>query len=71
MEASSYKEIFLSLGLDDAKSVIFATDSYKEAEAADRAGWSVVLAKRPGNTALPPEAQRFRAVQSMAELLQY
>ena len=72
VESSSYKEIFLSLGLDDTKSVMFATDSIKEAEAAEKAGWSVALAVRPGNAPLPAEAaSNFRIVKSMEELLDF
>lgn len=71
MEAASYQEIYLSLGVDDPKSILFVTDSLKEAEAAEKAGWSVSLAKRSGNAALPLGAERFRIVESMTELLQY
>lgn len=70
VEASSYKEILMSLGLDDEKSVLFATDNLREAEAAEEAGWSVALTVRPGNAALPPNAtEKFSLVKSMDELL--
>ena len=70
VEVGSYKNIFLSLGLDDSKSVLFATDSLKEAEAAEKAGWSAALADRPGNATLSPEAAtKFRVVKTMGELL--
>ena len=72
IEAGSYKEIFLSLGLDDSKSVLFATDNLKEAEAAEKSGWSVVLADRPGNAALPSDAaSKFRVVKTMDDLLHF
>ena len=70
MEASSYRNIFLSLGLDKPQSVVFATDSPKEAEAATAAGWAVALVARPGNAALAPEASsKHRIVKSMDELI--
>lgn len=71
MEAGSYQNILLSLGLDDPKDVLFATDSVKEAEAASQAGWSVAITQRPGNASLPPDAgSRFRIIGSMADLVQ-
>lgn len=70
VEESSYKEIALTIGVDDPHSVLFATDSVKEAEAAAAAGWQVALTVRPGNPALPDSAAKsFRIVHSMADLL--
>ena len=72
VDAASYKEIFMSLGLDDSKSVLFATDNIEEAEAAEKSGWSVALAVRPGNATLPPDAAtKFRIVKTMDELLHF
>lgn len=68
VEASSYRNIALSLGVDAAEHICFATDSIKEAEAASQAGWQVALAVRPGNDALPAQ-HPFRVVTTMSELL--
>lgn len=53
MEAASYRNIALSLGVDSPDELLFATDNINEARAAAAAGWQVVLAERPGNAALP------------------
>ena len=68
VEASSYRNIALSLGVDAAEQICFATDNIREAEAASQAGWQVVLAVRPGNEALPDQ-HPFRAVTTMSKLL--
>lgn len=54
MEAGSYRNIALSLGVDAPADLLFATDNLAEAQAAAAAGWQVVLADRPGNAAVPP-----------------
>ena len=69
VEAGSYRNIAASLGADAPSELLFATDNLAEAQAAAAAGWQVVLADRPGNTALPAghgfpvaaSAQRFLA----------
>ncbi len=48
-EASSYKEIIQSLGVDDAADILFLTDVVAEAEAAKAAGMDVIISVRPGN----------------------
>lgn len=49
-EAASYTEIALSLGMSDQPDgILFVTDVLAEAQAAQQAGLSVKLAKRPGN----------------------
>ena len=68
MEASSYKNIELSLGVDRPSDILFATDNILEARAAREAGWRVVVAERPGNGALPTECE-FPVVRSMQEVL--
>ena len=71
VESQSYHEIALSLGTDSPSEILFATDNIKEAEAATMAGWQVALTVRPGNAALPADAQsRFRVITSMSDLLQ-
>ena len=70
MEAASYTEIELSLGVDTGKEVIFATDIYAEAVAAKAAGWESVLVMRPGNKPLPVQASaEFPIIESLEDLL--
>jgi methylthioribulose 1-phosphate dehydratase/enolase-phosphatase E1 len=68
-EAGSYANIQATLGVDDASSVLFATDVLAEAQAAAGAGWRAVLVTRPGNKPLPDEGHGFRIVDSMTQLL--
>ena len=68
MEAKSYKEIALSIGVDSASQILFATDNILEGYAAAEAGWRVAMAVRPGNKALPSDHQ-FRVVSNMNDLL--
>lgn len=68
VEASSYDEIALSLGVDQPSQIIFATDNIREAEAAAKAGWQVGLTVRPGNKPLPAQ-HPFRVIQSMQDLV--
>ena len=68
--SASYKEIALCLGVDNPADIVFATDNVKEAEAAVAAGWSVGLTVRPGNPALPADAEtKYRVIESMENLL--
>ena len=53
VDSGSYRNIALSIGVDSATELLFATDNVAEAEAAAQAGWQVVLADRPGNKPLP------------------
>ncbi len=69
VEAASYRNIALSLGVDSPSELLFATDSVDEAKAAAQAGWRAVLADRPGNKPLP-ESCGFPSVTAMTQLLQ-
>ncbi|KAK2080380.1 hypothetical protein QBZ16_000233 [Prototheca wickerhamii] len=55
VEAASYHNIALSLGVDDAQSLLFLTDNPAEARAALEAGWKATLVQRPGNKELSAE----------------
>lgn len=68
VEAASYRNIALSLGVDSPSELLFATDNIKEAQAAAAAGWQVVLADRPGNAALP-EGHGFPLASSAQQFL--
>lgn len=48
-------------------SIMFATDSIAEAEAAAEAGWQVALTVRSGNKPLPSKHD-FRVISSMQDL---
>lgn len=69
VDAASYSNILLSLGVDSPAEVLFATDILSEAQAAKAAGWQAVLVERPGNKPLP-EGHGFKVVTSMQQLLQ-
>jgi methionine salvage enolase-phosphatase E1 len=70
VEAQSYREIALSLGVDDPSQITFATDVHAEAVAASQAGWTPVLVVRPGNKPLPADAgAQFRIIESLEQLL--
>ena len=68
MEASSYKDIALSIGVDSPSQILFATDNILEGQAAKEAGWQVAMTVRPGNKALPSN-HSFRVVSNMNDLL--
>eukprot|EP00878_Enallax_costatus_P002117 GHUV01002285.1.p1 GENE.GHUV01002285.1~~GHUV01002285.1.p1 ORF type:complete len:493 (+),score=190.38 GHUV01002285.1:198-1676(+) len=68
-EAASYKNIQLTLGVDDPQQVLFATDVLAEAQAAEAAGWQAVLVNRPGNKPIA-DTHTFRVIESMTQLLQ-
>eukprot|EP00606_Chrysophyceae_sp_TOSAG23-5_P000395 GSChrysophyteH2.ASY1.ANO1.287.1 assembled CDS len=51
-EKQSYTDILLSLGVDVQSDVLFVTDVYEEALAANSAGMQVVLVMRPNNAPL-------------------
>jgi len=67
IEGASYGNIALSLGVDSPGDILFATDNILEARAAAAAGWSVVVADRPGNQPLPSDCE-FKVVRSMVEI---
>ena len=70
VEASSYREIGLSLGVDSGDEVTFATDIYAEAVAAKEAGWNAVLVSRSGNKPLPANTRKdFRIIENLEDLL--
>ncbi len=69
-QASSYKQIALTLGVDSPSQLLFATDVLGEAQAARAAGWKAVLVVRPGNAELPAD-HGFPVITSMTELLSH
>jgi 2,3-diketo-5-methylthio-1-phosphopentane phosphatase/methylthioribulose-1-phosphate dehydratase len=70
LEAASYRDIALSLGVGAQPSrALFLTDSLGEAAAAAEAGWQVVVTVRPGNNALPACGAGFPTVESFTELV--
>ncbi|XP_024374296.1 probable bifunctional methylthioribulose-1-phosphate dehydratase/enolase-phosphatase E1 [Physcomitrium patens] len=66
-ESRSYKEIYLTVGVDHPSCITFATDVLAEAIAAKEAGLQAVLLLRPGNAPLPPD-HGFRTIKSLHEL---
>jgi methylthioribulose 1-phosphate dehydratase/enolase-phosphatase E1 len=66
-ESKSYKEIYLTVGVDHPSCITFATDVLAEAVAAKEAGLQAVLLLRPGNAPLPPD-HGFRTIKSLLEL---
>lgn len=67
-EARSYYEIWQSLGVDRPSQILFLTDVYQEATAAQAAGLEVLISIRPGNTPLP-ENHGFETITSFGEIL--
>lgn len=70
-EKRSYENILVEIGMegrDKAQQCLFLTDIYEEAVAADEAGMQTALVIRPGNYPLPDAAERFKKIQSFAEL---
>jgi len=67
VESSSYENISKQVGIA-AENTLFATDNIFEAYAAEKAGWNVALADRPGNKELP-EGHHFLVVDSLLKLL--
>jgi len=68
VDASSYTKIADAIGVS-AKDILFLTDVYQEAVAADSAGMGTTITNRPENKALP-EAHKFTVVTSFAELFE-
>lgn len=66
--SASYRDILLSLGVDQPADVLFVTDIVEEAQAAVEAGLHAVLSVRPG-TARLPDTHSFKTVTSFVELL--
>lgn len=66
-EISSYLEIIQYLGVDSPSDILFVTDVYEEAVAADGAGIDVAISVRPGNLPLP-ENCKFRVIQNFDQL---
>jgi len=66
VEAPSYTKIVESIGVPH-RNVLFVTDAYLEAVAANKAGLGVVLTDRPGNKPLPEDNQ-FTVVKSFSNL---
>jgi len=67
-QQESYRQIALSVGAEEASSVIFCTDVIEEASAAKIAGMQAVILSRPGNKPLPP-SHGFRVVTSLLDVL--
>ena len=68
LEARSYRDIALSLGVDSPSELLFATDVLGEAVAARAAGWQAVLVSRPGNKALAA-GHGFREITTLKDLV--
>ncbi|XP_073273973.1 probable bifunctional methylthioribulose-1-phosphate dehydratase/enolase-phosphatase E1 1 [Primulina huaijiensis] len=66
-ETKSYIEITQSLGVDNPSEILFITDVYQEATAANAAGLEVIISVRPGNGPLP-ENHGFKTIQSFSEI---
>ncbi|GLT83333.1 hypothetical protein SLE2022_016280 [Rubroshorea leprosula] len=66
-ETRSYVEISESVGVDNPSDVLFVTDVYQEAIAANAAGLKVVISIRPGNGPLP-ENHGFKTINSFSEI---
>ncbi|KAF3337481.1 putative bifunctional methylthioribulose-1-phosphate dehydratase/enolase-phosphatase E1 [Carex littledalei] len=66
-ELKSYYEITQSVGVDKPSEVLFITDVYPEAVAANSAGLDVLISLRPGNAPLP-EGHGFPTITSFAEV---
>ena len=65
--SSSYREIALSLGVDNPEEVLFVTDILEEAQSAKDAGLSTILSVRPGNYPLPAN-HGYKAVTSFDQI---
>jgi len=63
----SYKEILLTLGIDDATDALFITDILAEAEAASKVGLQVLLSVRPGNAEITKQ-HSFRTITSFNQI---
>jgi methylthioribulose 1-phosphate dehydratase/enolase-phosphatase E1 len=67
-ESESYRNIALSLGVDNPSEVLFATDILEEAAAAAEAGSKPVLLLREGNKPIP-EGHGYPTAHTLTELL--
>ena len=67
-ESKSYTEIGLSLGVDNFAEIMFLTDVYEEAVAANSAGFNVLIVSRPGNAPLPA-GNKFDTISSFEEIM--
>jgi len=70
VEKQSYINILDQLQIlrTESSKVLFVTDSPLEAAAAIEVGISVLLADRPGNNPIPPEASHFPVIKSFDEI---
>ena len=66
-DSKSYSDIGLSLGVDDYEDILFLTDVYEEAVAADAAGFRVTITERPGNAPLP-DHNKFPVITTLDDL---
>jgi methylthioribulose 1-phosphate dehydratase/enolase-phosphatase E1 len=65
-EAESYTKIAKHIAMEP-RSIMFLTDIFEEAVAADAAGFQVTLLVRPGNAPLP-DTHTFATAQSFVDL---
>ena len=65
--ASSYKDILLTLGVEQPSDVVFVTDILDEAQAASESGMQAVLSLRSGNAPIK-EDHSFPTIASFADL---
>jgi enolase-phosphatase E1 len=68
VETPSYEAIAKQIN-EPPHQILFVTDNILEAYAAERAGWVVALADRPGNKPLPAD-HKFPVVTSLLQLFQ-
>ncbi|KAF7144818.1 hypothetical protein RHSIM_Rhsim04G0021800 [Rhododendron simsii] len=66
-ETSSYIEISEYLGVDNPSKILFVTDVYQEAVAAQAAGFEVIISVRPGNAPVPKN-HGIKTITSFSEI---
>lgn len=66
-QEQSYREIALTLGVDHPSDILFVTDVFEEAQAAQAAGLRAVISVREGNAELPAK-HGFTEITSFAQL---
>ncbi|KAI8065546.1 2,3-diketo-5-methylthio-1-phosphopentane phosphatase [Gongronella butleri] len=66
VETGSYEAIAKDMGVAPS-SILFVSDNIREIEAADKAGFHVLIADRPGNAPLPAE-HAYKVITSFAQI---
>ncbi|KAG5551269.1 hypothetical protein RHGRI_009628 [Rhododendron griersonianum] len=66
-ETSSYTEISEYLGVDNPSKILFVTDVFEEAVAAQAAGFEVIISVRPGNAPVPKN-HGIKTITSFSEI---